>query len=153
MKNLKNVRKYEFKNLKNVRKREFKNLKNVHYRYETQDLQRVVGLETNEGMLTENMVAQMLRASGHRLYFYSKSGSNAEDRMEIDFLIRKSKVNNRHNISPIEVKSGRNYTLSSLRKCMAKYAPYLSTSYVLHSGDIKQDESIIFLPLYMTPLL
>ena len=110
-------------------------------------------LETNEGMLTENIVAQMLRAEGHRLFFYSKSCSNAEDRMEIDFLIRKSKVNNRHNISPIEVKSGRNYTLSSLRKCMAKYAPYLSTSYVLHSGDIKQEEGIVFLPLYMTPLL
>lgn len=110
-------------------------------------------LETNEGMLTENIVAQMLRAAGHRLFFYSKSCSNAEDRMEIDFLIRKSKVNNRHNISPIEVKSGRNYTLSSLRKCMAKYAPYLSTSYVLHSGDVKQEEGIVFLPIYMTPLL
>ena len=110
-------------------------------------------LETNEGMLTENIVAQMLRAAGHRLFFYSKSGNNAADRMEIDFLIRKSKVNNRHNISPIEVKSGRNYTLSSLRKYMAKYAPYLSTSYVLHSGDVKQEEGIVFLPLYMTPLL
>ncbi len=110
-------------------------------------------LETNEGMLTENIVAQMLKASGHRLFFYSRSDSNSEERMEIDFLIRKSKVNNRHNISPIEVKSGRNYTLSSLKKCMAKYAPYLSTSYVLHTGDIKQEDGIVYLPLYMAPLL
>lgn len=110
-------------------------------------------LETNEGMLTENIVAQMLKASGHRLFFYSRSDSNPEERMEIDFLIRKSKVNNRHNISPIEVKSGRNYTLSSLKKCMAKYAPYLSTSYVLHTGDIKQEDGIVYLPLYMAPLL
>lgn len=110
-------------------------------------------LETNEGMLTENIVAQMLKASGHRLFFYSRSDSNSEERMEIDFLIRKSKINNRHNISPIEVKSGRNYTLSSLKKCMAKYAPYLSTSYVLHTGDIKQEDGIVYLPLYMAPLL
>ena len=42
-------------------------------------------LEINKGMLVENIVAQMLRASGHRLYFYSQYSNVAEDRMEIDF--------------------------------------------------------------------
>ena len=50
-------------------------------------------LEVNAGMLIENIVAQMLTAAGHKLYFYSKSDNeNAEDRMEIDFLIRKDKA-------------------------------------------------------------
>lgn len=110
-------------------------------------------LETNEGMLVENVVAQMLRASRHRLFFYSKNAENAEDRMEIDFLIRKSKVSNRHNISPIEVKSGKNYTLASLKKCIAKYGPYLATPYVLHTGDVAEKDGITYLPLYMTMLL
>lgn len=111
-------------------------------------------IETNEGMLVENIVAQMLTASGHKLFFFSTSSAKkAEDRMEIDFLIRKSKITNRHNISPIEVKSGKRYSYTSLTKCMAKYSPYLSTAYLIHDGDFKREKGIVFLPLYMTPLL
>ena len=68
-------------------------------------------LEVNEGMLIENIVAQMLTASGNRLFFYSKSSEEAAERMEIDFLLQNGKVTSRHNIRPIEVKSGKNYTL------------------------------------------
>lgn len=112
-------------------------------------------LEINEGMLIENIVAQMLKSSGHKLYFYSKSSRiDSNDRMEIDFLISKASTTNRHNICPIEVKSGKNYTLTSLKKLMTKYSNYLSTAYVLHDGDLKIDEDgIVYLPLYMTPLL
>ena len=111
-------------------------------------------LETNEGMIVENIVAQMLHAAGHKLYFFSKySDTNAEERMEIDFLIAKSKITSRHNISPIEVKSSTRYTLTSLRKCIGKYAPYLSTPYVLHDGDVEIRDGITFLPLYMAELL
>lgn len=111
-------------------------------------------LEVNEGMLVENIVAQMLRAAGHKLYFFSNSSRiSAEDRMEIDFLITKSVTTSRHNISPIEVKSGQRYTLNSLRKCIAKYGFQLSTPYVLHDKDMKIKDGIVYLPLYMTPLL
>lgn len=111
-------------------------------------------LEFNEGMLVENMVAQMLVASGHKLYFYSNSSrEDALSRMKIDFLIAKSKISNRHNISPIEVKSGKNYTLTSLRKFIKKYNEQLYIPYVLHTGDFKEEEGIIYLPLYMTSLL
>lgn len=111
-------------------------------------------LECNKGMILENIVAQMLTAAGHKLYFYSNpSREHAEDRMEIDFLIAKSKISNRHNISPLEVKSGKNYTLSSIRKFIGKYKEQLYTPYVLHTSDLKEEEGIVFLPVYMTPLL
>lgn len=111
-------------------------------------------LEVNEGMIIENIVAQMLSASGHKLYFYSNSSRDDKDaRMEIDFLISKSKISNRHNISPIEVKSSKNYTLTSLRKFMKRYSEQLNEAYVLHMNDLKIEEGIIYLPLYMTPLL
>lgn len=111
-------------------------------------------LEVNEGMLVENIVAQMLRTAGHRLYFFSSSSrTSADDRMEIDFLTAKPVTTSRHNISPIEVKSGKRYTLTSLRKCIAKYGPQLATPYVLHDKDVKEEEGIVYLPLYMTPLL
>ena len=111
-------------------------------------------LEVNKGMIIENITAQMLTAAGHKLYFYSNSSrEDAASRMEIDFLIAKSKISSRHNISPIEVKSGKNYTLSSLKKFMEKYKEQLDIAYVLHTGDLKADQGIIYLPLYMTPLL
>ena len=100
-----------------------------------------------------NIVAQMLTASGNKLFFYSKSSENAEERMEIDFLLQKDKVTSRHNIRPIEVKSGKNYTLSSLKKFMNKFEEYMTTPTVLHAADYKVEDGITYLPLYMTPLL
>ena len=111
-------------------------------------------LEVNKGMIVENIVAQMLAASGHKLYFYSNPSRDDKDaRMEIDFLIAKSKISNRHNISPIEVKSGKNYTLTSLRKFMERYAEQTGIPYVLHTSDFKEEDGIVYLPLYMTPML
>ena len=111
-------------------------------------------LEMNSGMIVENIVAQMLRTAGHKLFFYSNSSMTDKDsRMEIDFLIAKSKITTRHNISPIEVKSSARYTLTSLRKCIAKYGSYLSTAYVIHPADLKEEDNLVFLPLYMCPLL
>lgn len=111
-------------------------------------------LQFNKGMIVENIVAQMLATSEHKLYFYSNpSRDDASARMEIDFLIAKDKISSRHNISPIEVKSGKNYTLTSIKKFMAKYKSQLHTPYVLHAGDLKEENGIIYLPLYMTPLL
>ncbi len=65
-------------------------------------------LGINQGMILENVVAQMLRASGHALYFheylYMPEGNTAEKKYEIDFMTVKKKK-----ICPIEVKSS-NYT-------------------------------------------
>lgn len=99
-------------------------------------------------------MAQMFVASGHRLYFYSNnSRTNAEDRMEIDFLVEKQQLTNAHNICPIEVKSGKNYTTVSLNKFCKKFERQLSTPYVIHYKDLKIEGSIVYLPIYMTPLL
>lgn len=73
-------------------------------------------LEFNGGMIVENIVAQMLRSAGHKLYFFSKySKDDAKERMELDFLIAKDTITSKHNISPIEVKSTNRYTLTSLK--------------------------------------
>ena len=111
-------------------------------------------LEFNEGMLVENIVAQMLLAAGHQLYFYSNySKTNAQDTMEIDFEITRSRIGSRHNVSPIEVKSGKNYTLVSLNKFLRKYADMLGPAYIIHTSDFREEDGITYLPIYMTPLL
>lgn len=111
-------------------------------------------LEINQGMLVENLVAQMLRAAGHRLFFFSRSDrENAENRMEIDFLLRKASVTSRHNIIPVEVKSTNRYTHVSLDKFKKKYSEYASSPIVLHSGDVMDKNGVTYLPLYMAMLL
>lgn len=111
-------------------------------------------LEVNLGMVMENVVAQMLTSAGHKLYFYANSSrDDASSRMEIDFLTAKSRIGSRHNISPLEVKSGKNYTLSSLNKFRKKYSEVLHTPYVIHTEDYREDNGIVYLPVYMTHLL
>ena len=111
-------------------------------------------LEVNEGMIFENVVAQMLAANGRTLYFYSNASRTDKDsRMEIDFLLAKSKTTNRHNISPLEVKSGKNYTLSSLNKFRNKYTEQLNEAFVLHTDDLRVKDGVIYLPVYMTGYL
>lgn len=110
-------------------------------------------LEFNKGMLIENIVAQIFTASGRKLYFYSSYSRDAADRMEVDFLLSKSSLTNKHNIIPIEVKSSTNYTLSSLRKYIAKFDSYVTSPIVLHFNDYEEKDGIKYLPIYMASLL
>lgn len=111
-------------------------------------------LDANIRMLMENIVAQMLTANSCKLFFYSNSSrANKDDRMEIDFLIAKSAITSRHNISPIEVKSSTGFTTTSLKKCLKKYASHLARACVVHTGDLTKDGDYLYIPLYMVPCL
>jgi predicted AAA+ superfamily ATPase len=111
-------------------------------------------LEVNLGMVMENVVAQMLAAAGNRLFFYNHvDRDDASNDMEIDFLITKSHVTSRKNISPIEVKSSTHFTTTSLNKCMSKFSQAIGEAFVLHTNDIRIEENICYLPLYMAGLL
>ncbi len=106
-------------------------------------------LHVNEGMLMENIVAQELRASGHKLYFYSRSDTNnRENNMEIDFLIRKKRK-----ICPIEVKSGGYRKHSSLDKFQSRFKGKIGQSYILYTKDIIVKEDVVHLPIYMAMFL
>ena len=73
--------------------------------------------------------------------------------MEIDFLISKDNITSRHNIIPIEVKSGKNYTYSSLKKLKSKYNDYINNPIIIHQEDLKEENDILYIPIYMTALL
>lgn len=111
-------------------------------------------LSFNQGMIIENVVAQMLVASGRKLYFFSRNErGNSSETMEIDFLISKNHITTKHNIVPIEVKSGERYTFSSLNKLVKKYSEYLDQSIIVHTKDLTIDNNILYLPIYMVALL
>lgn len=106
-------------------------------------------LNINEGMLMENIVAQMLRHGRSRLYFYSRSDNlMRENHMEIDFLIAEGKK-----ISPVEIKSGNYRSHSSLDKFRNHFSSVIGNSYILYTKDVLIKDGIIHLPLYMAGLL
>ena len=106
-------------------------------------------LNVNEGMLMENIVSQMLRFSGHRLFFYSRNDSKGHaNRMEIDFLIR-----NGRKISPVEVKSSSYRKHTSLDKFSSRFSDRLGDRYILYQKDVLIKDGVIHLPLYMAELL
>ena len=106
-------------------------------------------LSINEGMIMENVVAQMFRTNGHKLYFYSRSdATNRKNDMEIDFLITEGKK-----ICPIEVKSNNYVSHSSLDKFRDKFSSKIGNSYILYSKDVIVKDGIIHLPIYMAMFL
>ncbi|MBR3265616.1 MAG: ATP-binding protein [Erysipelotrichaceae bacterium] len=106
-------------------------------------------LSINEGMLYENVIAQMLVASGHKLYFYTHySIENHRNDIEIDFIIsNNSKL--KYKMYPIEVKSGKNYTTVSLDRFIEKYRSRIGESYIIHPRNLIIKDNIICIPSYM----
>ena len=108
----------------------------------------------NEGMLTENVIAQMLTAAGRKLFFFSRHDRNSrQNSIEVDFLVSKSKLARKNNVHPIEVKSGKNVKHHALDKFMAKYSDWLDVPYLLWDRDVALKDGILHLPLYMASLL
>jgi hypothetical protein len=109
-------------------------------------------LGINQGMILENMVAQMLRASGHMLFFhefyFQEEGTKKETKYEIDFLLVKKKK-----ICPIEVKSSGYRSHRSLDSMTKKYPIKMQEKYVIYTKDLKFEDGICYLPVYMTPCL
>ena len=72
--------------------------------------------------------------------------------MEIDFLIsNNSKM--KYKIFPIEVKSGKTYTTTSLNAFREKYKQRIGESYIIHPRNLTVKEGIICIPPYMTMML
>ena len=106
-------------------------------------------LGINQGMIMENMVAQMLRALGHELYFheymYQPRDSVSEKKYEIDFITVKKRK-----ICPIEVKSSGYTSHKSFDYLIEKYQLKMEDRYIIYTKDLKFENGIMYIPLYMT---
>ena len=109
-------------------------------------------LGINQRMIIENMVAQMLKASGHDLYFhkyrYTPSDESNEKKYEIDFLTVKNKK-----ICPIEVKSSSYTSHKSFDYFVKKYQLKMQDRYIIYTKDLMQKDNILYIPIYMTMLV
>ncbi len=110
-------------------------------------------LSLNEGMLYENVIAQMLVANGHRLFFYTHySEEKHRNDIEIDFIISNNSKT-RYKMYPIEVKSGKTYSLKSLIRFKEKYKQRIGGVYVIHPKNLIEKDDILCIPPYMTMCL
>ncbi len=109
-------------------------------------------LGTNLGMILENMVAQMLRSSGHELFFheysYRPENSSIENRYEVDFLI----IRNGH-VCPIEVKASNYANHHSFDYFVKKYSFKKHERFIVYTKDLMLDDDATFIPVYMTSYL
>lgn len=101
-------------------------------------------LPANLGYLYENVVAQMIAASGRELYYHTWDKVNSTHYYEIDFLVA-----NASKVKAIEVKSSGIGKHESLKVFMEKYSNILDQAILLSSKDRKREENIEFLPIYM----
>lgn len=110
-------------------------------------------LSMNEGMLYENVIAQMLTANGHKLYFYTHyNDEKHRNDIEIDFLLsNNSKL--KYKIYPVEVKSGAKYTTTSLTKFKEKFRNRIGKCYIIHPRNLMVKDGIVCIPPYMAMLL
>ena len=104
-------------------------------------------LEANLGYVYENLVAQMLAASGNRLFYYTFK-KDEKHSYEIDFLLSKG-----NKVCPIEVKSSGYRTHASLDAFVQKYASRIGDKYLVYTKDLSRDGALLCLPFYMVPLL
>lgn len=109
-------------------------------------------LGINQGMILENVVAQMLKASGHELYFheylYKPEGNEKEKKYEIDFITVKKKK-----ICPIEVKSSNYKSHKSFDYLLTKYQLKMEDRYIIYTKDLKYEDGITYIPVYMAPFI
>lgn len=107
-------------------------------------------LSLNEGMLYENVIAQMLVANGHKLYFYTHYNEEKHrNDIEIDFILsNNSKL--KYKMYPIEVKSGTRYTTKSILKFRERYSKRIGECYIIHPRNLIMKDGLICIPPYMT---
>ncbi len=105
-------------------------------------------LDANLGHVYENIVAQMLKAAGHELYYYTFPTESGKHNYEIDFLI-----SDKDKISPIEVKSSGYKTHTSLDVFCRKFSKRIRNKYLIYTKDLYKDRDVLYLPAYMTMML
>lgn len=104
-------------------------------------------LSANLGYVYENLVAQMLAASGNKLFYYTWP-KDSTHRYEIDFLLSRGAK-----LHPIEVKSSGYSSHTSLDAFCEKFSGIIDKRYLIYTKDLKKDSETILLPVYMTPFI
>lgn len=105
-------------------------------------------LESDLGYLYENVVAQMIVASGRNLYYHTWRDKDKMHSNEVDFLIT-----NKNKIIPIEVKSSSIKNHKSIDLFVEKYSQIVGRRFLFSQKDISHDGMLELMPIYLVPFI
>jgi predicted AAA+ superfamily ATPase len=109
-------------------------------------------LSLNEGMLYENVIAQIIAAKGKKLFFYTRySDEKHRNDIEIDFLLSNESRTN-YRITPVEVKSSKNYSTVSIGKFVEIFKRKIDRPLIVHPKNLSVVDDILRIPAYMFAL-
>lgn len=103
-------------------------------------------LSTNLGYLYENIAAQMLTASGNKLFYHTWPTESGKHNYEVDFLLSRGTK-----ITPIEVKSSSYKAHTSMDEFCRKFSSRITNDrYLIYTKDYAHIETIRYIPAYLT---
>ena len=105
-------------------------------------------LPANLGYLYENLVAQMIAASGRELFYHTWEKNGSAHYYEVDFLISEgSKIN------AFEIKSSGTGKHESIKEFSKKYSQNVNKVYLISQKDVGREENLLLKPFYFIPFL
>ena len=105
-------------------------------------------LPADLGYVFENVVAQMLTASGNKLFYHTWPTESGKHNYEVDFLLSHGTK-----IWPLEVKSSGYKTHASLDAFCEKFSNRVSERFLVYTKDYRRDGSTTLLPVVMAMFL
>ena len=105
-------------------------------------------LPSNLGYLYENLMAQMIVASGRELYYHTWEKKDSTHYYEVDFLLSEgSKIN------AFEIKSSGTGKHESITEFSRKFSKNVKNIYLMSQKDIGKEENLQLKPFYLMPFL
>lgn len=105
-------------------------------------------LPANLGFLYENLVAQMIAASGRELFYHTWDKKESTHYYEVDFL-----TSDGSKINAFEVKSSGTGKHESISEFSIKYSKYIKNTYLLSQKDVSKEGALLKKPFYLLPFL
>jgi len=105
-------------------------------------------LDANLGYLYENAAAQIIAASGNRLFYHTWKKDDGVHFYEVDFLIASNAK-----LVPMEIKSSNVNTHKSISAFFKKYSKKVYRQYLFSQKDVGHMEQLIYKPIYMLPFV
>lgn len=105
-------------------------------------------LPADLGYLYENAVAQMITSTNRASYYHTWEKKNSTHYYEVDFLLQ-----DKTKIVPLEVKSSATKKHESIDAFCKKYSKQVSQAILLSQKDVRKDNNLKFVPIYMLPFI
>lgn len=105
-------------------------------------------LDTNLGYLYENMAAQIIAASGNKLFYHTWKKGQTLREYEVDFLLASN-----GKLVPMEIKSSAVNTHKSITEFCSKYSKKIYKEFLFSQKDVDHKEQLLYKPLYMLPFV